>query len=140
MQSGGPFPQPGGRNDQRQVRQPEDGHSQGEGQVPAENHHCQPGGDYVGNTQGDEAGGHEEFVRQGVEISPQGGFLMPPAGHQPVQHVAQTREEKNYQPLAVLPLDQKYDEQGCQEDASQGDEVGNGEAGSGIGLRSHSDI
>ena len=119
------LPAQGGPDHQGNIRQPENQHPQGQDHIPAEHYHRQPGGNLVIDAQSDETGRHQDFVRQGVKVTPQEGLLLPGSGDEAVRQIAHPGQDKHQQGLAIVPLDQKDDEQGSQDDPKQGDEVGN---------------
>ncbi len=81
------------------------------------------------NAQGHKTGRHEQLIRQGVQVAPQAGFLLPPAGNQAIGQVAHSGPNEDEERLAVAPLDQKDDEQRRQENTGQGNKIGNGQTG-----------
>ena len=116
LEGSGPFARQGGPDHQGNIRQPEDQHPHGQGHIPAEHYHGQPGGNLVVDAQGDETGSHQDFVRQGVEVTPQEGLLVPGSGDEAVRQVAHPGQDKHHQGPEIVPLDQKDDEQGSQDD------------------------
>jgi len=87
----------------------------GQGHIPAEHYHRQPGGNLVIDAQGDETGRHQDFVRQGVEVNSPAGLLLPAPGDEAVRQIAHPGQDKYHQGFAIVPLDQKDDEQGSED-------------------------
>ncbi len=137
LKGGGPFAGQGRSDHQGVIRQLQDQRSQAQDDVPADDHHRQPGRDGMGNAQGHKTGGHEQLIRQGVKVAPQAGFLLPPAGNQAVGQVAHSGPDEDDKRLAVAPLDQEDDEQRRQENTGQGNKIGNGQTGFVKGPRRH---
>ena len=126
---GGELARQAGPDNHRKIDHLEEHHPQDQDHVPADDDDGQPRGDKVVDAQGHKTGTHEQLIRQGVEKGAQGRFLLPAAGDEAVRHVRDARQDKNPQSLMITLLNKQDDEERGQEDARQGDDVGDGGRG-----------
>ena len=109
-----------------------DGAEAGDGEFAADDEDGHPGGDAVDLNGGDEGGGDEEFVGDGVEEHADGGDLVPAAGEVAIEEVGEGGDEEDEEGEEVVGDgegtdleadvfgDERGDEQRDEEDAEQG--------------------
>lgn len=85
--------------------------------IPGDDDDHQPTGDHFNDGEGDESGGDEEFVSDGVEVSTQFGPLVGQACDEAVQAVRDSCNGKSEKGPFEVFIDDENDEEGNQKDS-----------------------
>ena len=134
---GGAFADHAGLDGDGDIEIAQDGNAGEDQDIAADDHHGQPAGNGLLHGQGHEGRYQQKLVGNGVEVGPQDGFLVEPAGKKPVQPVTDTGQKEHQERQPVMPLDHKDHEQRRDQDSEKRQQIGDvdhGAAGPPLGL------